>query len=76
MAFSKHFPKATIATLVASALHAATLGEAQVGSWLGQPLSARIRINATDDSPLNRDCFVTTLHDVDSDGALRRTAAD
>lgn len=70
------FRPTVIAALLAGGLQAATLGEAQVSSWLGQALAARIRINAGTEESLRRDCFTAALHEGDSDGTLRRSAVD
>jgi TolA-binding protein len=69
-----------IAAAVALALlantHAATLGDAQLSSALGNPLSVRIRVNAAADETLQRDCFQVSLHEGDSNGIARRAALD
>jgi len=55
--------------LVASAL---SLGELQLNSSLGQPLDARIRIDASPEEPLFRACIYASLHAGDIEGPRRK----
>ncbi|WP_374349327.1 FimV family protein [Chitinimonas sp.] len=70
------YPQLLIASLLASTAHAATLGEVQLSSWLGQALSARIRVNGSPEENLRRECFSAVLHEGDNEGVMRRVVLD
>ncbi|MBV8465156.1 MAG: hypothetical protein JO218_04350 [Burkholderiales bacterium] len=48
----------------------------KIVSGLGQPLSAKVRINAQADETINRACFSVVVHDGDETGPLRLSAHD
>ncbi|WP_269532018.1 FimV family protein [Chitinimonas sp. BJYL2] len=65
-----------LAVLLTVAPHAATLGELQLRSRLGQALDARVIIQAQSEAMPRPDCISTTLYDGGEDGVPRRTAIE